>query len=900
MPVKKQKYYFILLVFLLLPVSVYSAWSEPTQAPTGGNAAVPIYSEGSGQTLNGTLHVDPSATNPTSLQGSGSTNGVQGNSVGNALFGNLNNNAVGGGRAVYGLAVDAADYGLYTSGGLGLGVASGDIWFLQQDQGIAWPRESDGAGLYGVYVTNTGELQVRGHGAGINFMDQNAASRLTVSEAGVVNVAAGGSLKVNNVSVCLQDGTNCPANVTPTLQQVTTAGNTSSNQILLTPAANVEALRIVTSNWSPLVVRNAADAADIFRVDQNGNASASGNITAAGQNVCRQDGTNCPAAPAPPAGASLWNPNGNDIYPNFSGNVKLNHVLQYNGDTGAEAAIDFDPFQGNLGNYFLIQSGISPTYGEKWHLRINRDGETLLGGNVFIGKGGSVASMTPYNDPTANVSWKFGLVNGVSTIEAEPGPGGNPGGRGDINLKTGTLSIGYASLQNDLFLKDGKSIQVSDPAPNTKIQIGNYNDGPVFAYGSGKVASLAVEGDVKGNQLCIREDCKSTWQQIVQAGSGAYWALSGSGTDLYPSSVNYNVGIGNSAPGAYKLNVSGNSYVSGKQDIGGNLSIQGTTFDANAASDLYINGQGNVQIRIDTNGGPLNNNFKIVNDQNSPVFSVDEWGYVSDITVIQVNGASTIAPLAVKTDASNGGIRVECSAGGCANNLELSVKSNTIGTIKTSNTADLILQPIVGPGINGGGVGIGTTAPNASALLHIKTDNGNAEFDIQSASSPYWGIYQDDGTDELRFFHNTANRMVLFPSGHVGIGPAGVASEQDIPLYVDSAGGLMGIGIYTDGTIVAGQTVSALRLQMTNGAGAGKVLTSNATGLAAWSAMLPASAYPSSGANPIDDADTDFIDIPNPPPPTGPYTNYVCQVGWVMIGIRSETSMSRIICGKLW
>ncbi|MEK7164680.1 MAG: hypothetical protein AAB779_01910, partial [Patescibacteria group bacterium] len=192
---------------MLFPFSVQAAWSEPTQAPTGGNAAVPIYSEGSGQTLNGTLHVDPTATNPTSLQGSGSTNGIQGNSVGNALFGNLTANAAGGGRAVYGLAVDASDYGLYASGGLGLGVASGDIWFLQQDQGIAWPRESDGASLYGVYVTNTGELQVRGHGAGINLMDQNTVSRLTVSEAGAVNVV-NGPLTVGGTAVCLSNGAN--------------------------------------------------------------------------------------------------------------------------------------------------------------------------------------------------------------------------------------------------------------------------------------------------------------------------------------------------------------------------------------------------------------------------------------------------------------------------------------------------------------------------------------------------------------------------------------------------------------------------------------------------------------------------------------------------------------------
>src|SRR3989338_7371803 len=123
--ISKQKHYLflILMVFLLMPIGVKAAWSEPTQAPTGGNASVPVYSEGIGQTIVGTLHVDPSGTNAiplkangsdTAVLGTGTVNGLQGTSVGNALFGNLTANAGSGNRAVYGLAVDAGDYGLYT------------------------------------------------------------------------------------------------------------------------------------------------------------------------------------------------------------------------------------------------------------------------------------------------------------------------------------------------------------------------------------------------------------------------------------------------------------------------------------------------------------------------------------------------------------------------------------------------------------------------------------------------------------------------------------------------------------------------------------------------------------------------------------------------------------------
>ncbi len=264
---KKSKY-ILTLVLLLFPSSiVYAAWSEPTQAPPGGNAPVPVYSEGPGQILNGTLSVDPSGTNAnplivgnptlplianTAITAAGTVNGIQGNSVGNALFGNLTANGAGGGRAIYGLAVDAGDYGLYTSGGLGLGIASGDIFYLQQNAGIAWPRESDGASLYGVHVNNSGELRLFGHGAGINFFDQNSTSRLTVSEAGVVNVATGGSLTVNTTPVCLQTGAGCPAITTPDLQAVTTAGSFTTNGLDLRGAIANSIGDLVVNDWADI------------------------------------------------------------------------------------------------------------------------------------------------------------------------------------------------------------------------------------------------------------------------------------------------------------------------------------------------------------------------------------------------------------------------------------------------------------------------------------------------------------------------------------------------------------------------------------------------------------------------------------------------------------------------
>ncbi|MFA5318490.1 MAG: hypothetical protein WC323_03390, partial [Patescibacteria group bacterium] len=49
-------------------------------------------------------------------------------------------------------------------------------------------------------------------------------------------------------------------------------------------------------------------------------------------------------------------------------------------------------------------------------------------------------------------------------------------------------------------------------------------------------------------------------------------------------------------------------------------------------------------------------------------------------------------------------------------------------------------------------VGIGTNDPNKQ--LHLKTASGNAELDIQSGSQNYWAVYQDETTEQLRFWNS--------------------------------------------------------------------------------------------------------------------------------------------------
>ncbi|MBU2575880.1 hypothetical protein KKF64_02230, partial [Patescibacteria group bacterium] len=167
----------IFLVLLALPVQ--ADFNPPLQAPPSGNVSAPIYSEGASQTLSGGLSVTSGGLSSTNT----SAVAVQGSSQAYAIQGTLSSDSASGDSALYAnaFAADANDYAAVIYGGLGMQMASGDIFYLNRDSGIAWPRVSDGASLYGISVTATGELRVIGHGAGINFMNQTPASLMTIS-----------------------------------------------------------------------------------------------------------------------------------------------------------------------------------------------------------------------------------------------------------------------------------------------------------------------------------------------------------------------------------------------------------------------------------------------------------------------------------------------------------------------------------------------------------------------------------------------------------------------------------------------------------------------------------------------------------------------------------------------
>ncbi|QQG53039.1 MAG: hypothetical protein HY931_02285 [Candidatus Falkowbacteria bacterium] len=158
-----------------------------------------------------------------------------------------------------------------------------------------------------------------------------------------------------------------------------------------------------------------------------------------------------------------------------------------------------------------------------------------------------------------------------------------------IYYNTGNVGVGTSNPNSRLTVTGGdfqidhnRSLIVNSNL-NTTLLLGNYYDGQGFGYGTSTTwtASLAIEGDVKGNRFCIKEDCKAAWTDIVAAGGGGQWTVNGS--DMYNANSG-NVGIGITNP-TYKFDIAGGFRVTATSTFSGNVGI-GTT-NPRSALDTY-------------------------------------------------------------------------------------------------------------------------------------------------------------------------------------------------------------------------------------------------------------------------------------------------------------------------
>ncbi|MFA5125370.1 MAG: hypothetical protein WC473_06160, partial [Patescibacteria group bacterium] len=379
---------------------------------------------------------------------------------------------------------------------------------------------------------------------------------------------------------------------------------------------------------------------------------------------------------------------------------------------------------------------------------------------------------------------------------------------------------GDSKLRNDIYLTNNKSLRL-DSASNTNLLIGNYNTGG-FAYGTGQTASLAVEGDVKGNRLCIQESCKDTWGAIAEDND---WSGAGTGA-MYATAITDKVGIGTTVPvellhlkkdqAAYtnikieNANSAGAAQVFMTSDSSVyTQGLYGSTHDAYGAVSAnggftYFNGAGGLTLMADNAAGVI----KFATGGNSEKVRIDNSGHVgigttNPIRQTQIYGiGQTTASI---TDAGDKGAMLLVSSSGNGANAggaiafsarndngttvpQWAIKSllgngtaNGIGDLvfsERNGTADTALTERI-RFKNGGYVGIGTTSPIEKLEVYSgnirirRPDNSTTVGHIlTNGADDLWRTYaNNDSASNLRFRAGATDHVTIqYSNGYVGIG----------------------------------------------------------------------------------------------------------------------------------
>lgn len=480
-------------------------------------------------------------------------------------------------------------------------------------------------------------------------------------------------------------------------------------------------------------------------------------------------------------------------------------------------------------------------------MRINSGGNVGIGTNnptykLSISDSSQTWLQTNLGSATQNNGSAYSMTTNSGTgyvfyTGSVQGSYGGPGSLVLYNSANAPMTF-YLGGTERMRIKGDGNVGIGTNNPGYKLDVSGTANIAGFRMSTGASAGYVLTSDASGN---------ASWQFSVGGGGGGGVATGSPGqVAWYPNNAPYvagtnnlyiktsdgNVGVGTTNPTA-RLAVIGNG--TGNVMMGdpgyanyGAISLNGTLTGNNynftsSPSDrnLYINRPSGSSIRfrennsdqviIDTGG-----NVGINTVSPGALFHVNGSMYLSPAFYDGVYGTTIKIGWTGDPDVYSSIASTISQGGAVQNGLRFNIHGGT-ASLNQVNVLTLL---------GTGNAGIGTTSPNAKLEIYDNTANpnslaklrvtntaGNPEMQLQygAAANAHWGIYNEQSNDSFRIWGNGADNLVIKQDGNVGIGRADPANKLDVN------------GI-----------IEALGIKIPTGAGAGKVLTSDASGLGSW------------------------------------------------------------------